>query len=146
MFETIDSAKIHMPSECLPNGKKMWASVNLRFHQQWFQVIYKMETEDNSKDPNVIFITDDEYIAGMMLIENCQVLEVYLISPSYVNGSNSWQMDKVKEVWKAVIPSNEFEKRGRIYILENDNKYVHSFETMNKDEFIKDQLIFRINC
>jgi len=145
MFETVDAAGAKMPPMFLPHETKRWWSVNLIYHRQWFQVIYRFETEEGPGDSNITFCCSSKQVAEMQLIENCKILEVYLVSPGHVNTTNNWKMDKVKEVWKASLKNDKYETLGRIYILENGDEYMSPYELVKKDDFIKDQLIFRIN-
>lgn len=144
MFETEDSSETKMPSTFLPNGKRMWANVSLSMHMQWFYVIYRTQHEGDHELINIIFLTTSEQIIEMLSLENCQILEVYLVSPGYINGSDSWKMEKVKEVWEATLKNDELDTQARIYILEDNSEYVHSYLTMDNDKFTKKELMFEI--
>ena len=143
MFETVDSAEAKMPSIFLPNGKRIWSNVSLSMHIQWFYVIYKTEYEDNTELQNVIFLTRDEQIVEMLSLEKCEILEVYLVSPNYINGSDCWKMEKIKEIWEAKL-KNDVDTRGRIYVLEDGREYMHSYLTMNSEDFTKKELLIEI--
>lgn len=143
MFETIDSAKVEMPSIFLPNGKRIWSNVSLSMHIQWFYVMYKTEYEDDPELKNIIFLTTAEQVAEMSSLEKCQIVEIYLVSPGHINGSDSWKMEKVKEIWKATL-KDESDTRARIYILEDEREYTHSYLTMDKTQFTKSELIFQM--
>ena len=144
MFETIDITEVESPAIFKKNGARVWPSVSLNLHIAWFKVIYRMQKpEDDSKIENIIFVTRAEQIAEMILIEDCQILKVYLMSPGHINGSDDWKMDKIKEVWIATL-KNDLDQRGRIYVLDDGNEYVHSYITMDKSFFTKKELIFGI--
>ena len=144
MFETVDSAEVMMPSILLPEGKHAWSNVSLRIHILWFYVVYRIKYEDDTELTNVIFLTTAEQINEMVFVEKCQLLDVYLVSPGYINGTNNWKMEKIKQVWEATIQCDELDTRGRIYILEDNSEYKHSYQTIENDEITKRKLILEV--
>ena len=144
MFETKDITEIEAAAMFKNNGTRVWPSVSLNMHIQWFYVIYRLQNpEDDSKLKDIIFVTRAEQIAEMILIEGCQILEVYLVAPGHINKSDNWKMKKIKEVWKASLKNNS-DTRGQIYVLDDGDEYVHSYTTMEKSDFTKKELIFKI--
>ena len=144
MFETIESTEAVMPSMFSSPEKHVWWSMHLNTHRQWFYLIYQTQDNNGSELTNVIFLTRAKQIAEMLLIKDCHILEVYLVSPGYINGSNGWKMDKIKEVWRARIRNDEFDMSARIFILDNNTEYMHSYYTTDNDSFTKEELIFKI--
>lgn len=145
MFGTVDSCEVVIPAMPLPDGRRIWSSINLNMHVQWLYVTYQTQNESDPELLDIVFLTETEQLVEMSSSENIKIIEVYIVSPSYVNGSNNWEMDKVKEIWKAKLRIDEFDTRGRIYILEDNREYVHSYLTMDKGDFTKKELIFKSN-
>ena len=145
MFGTMDSTEIVIPSMPLTDGTHIWTSVNLNMHVHWLYVTYQAQYDDDTKLVEIIFLTEAEQLLEISLNEKIQIIEVYLVSPGYVNGSNSWKMEKVKEIWKATLRLDELDSSGRIYIVEGNCEYVHSYLTMDKGDFTKKELIFKSN-
>ena len=143
MFETDSIEEIFMPAMALDENLRQWESVNLTLQSQWFYVVYRTIPKNPEKLLNFKFLSTTEQVASLSLIYSYQIVDVYLGSPGYINGSDSWKMEKLKEIWKASLKNNN-DPRGRIYVLDDGREYVHSYTTMESSDFTKKELIFEI--
>ena len=142
MFETMNSDEITMQPMFLAYGARRWDSVNLVIKTQWFFVEYRTKNKDESELLDYKFLANTKQISEMLLIDHYQIVNVYLGSPDYINGSDSWKMEKIKEIWEASLKNDELDPRGRIYVLADGREYVHSYVTMDKNDFTKKELLF----
>lgn len=144
IFETADSSEIAIPPMFIGRANKRWSNVSLSFHKAWYFVVYDLQTEEGVDENNIIFCSISDQIAEMLLVKNLHIKDVYLVSPGYLNGSDSWKMENVKEVWKAEL-NNDVDGTARVYVLADGREYVHSLCTMDKNDFNKHEIIFEIN-
>ena len=144
MFETIDAAEMNMPVGLLGEGQRMWQFVNLRLHVQWFYMLYETEFEKGSFSSDYALLTDERQIAEMSSFEHVKIIELYIVSPGHLNGSDCSKMEKIKEIWTAKIKNIKSNEKGMIYVLQDDSEYKYSLSTNNNEDFIKNELLVKI--
>jgi hypothetical protein len=144
VFETIDAAEMKFPAGVLAEGQRAWQHVNLRLHVPWFYLLYQTEYSDGTKNSDLIFLAKEEQIVEMLSIEHYKIIDVYLVSPNHLNGSDFWKMEKLKEIWTATIKNNETDENGVIYVLQDNNEYIYTHYENNSEDLIKDKLLIKI--
>ncbi|MCW8988120.1 MAG: hypothetical protein OQK75_10705 [Gammaproteobacteria bacterium] len=144
MFETIDAAEIKFPAGLLAEGQRAWQHIKLRLHVPWFYVLYQTEYSDGTKLSNFVFLAKEEQIIDMQSIDNYKIIDIYLVSPGHLNGSDCWKMEKLKEIWTARIKNNETYETVMIYVLQDNSEYTYSLNSDNNEGFIKDKLLIKL--
>lgn len=139
MFSTDDGAEVPCPF----SGIRLWANVTRHIHAPWFHVVVEGES-DGITCSRMVLLSHIEQLRQMSEIPEVRILEVGLVSPSYINGTLRWQMDPLREVWIGIEPDESQE--ATIFVLESGVHYSYSdsgFRTP-PDKLRKDQLIFRM--
>lgn len=144
MFETIDSSKMNVPIELLSEGQHIWKSVNVRLHVPWFYVQYQKECENFTVSSHLELVTSEEQITEMASFENIKIIDVYIVSPGHLNGSDGWKMEKLREIWTAKSKTLETDEMGVIYVLRNNREYIYSPSIKNDGKLIKNNLLIKI--
>lgn len=91
------------------DGDEFWKTVELALHHSWFILSIKQQDPD-----------DEEFAAGRtLLIDNFEQVKhvlgwcnsptisteyVQIVTPSHINGSQTWAMDRLTKVWSALEP------------------------------------------
>jgi len=143
MFETIDTAELKFPPGLLDKGQRVWQYINIRLHVPLFFMHYQTEYSDGTKLINIMLLAKEEHIVDIQSIDNCKIIETYLVSPSHLNGSDCTKMEKLKEIWTASIKNNT-DEMGMIYVLQDNSEYTYSQYTDNNEELIKNKLLIKI--
>ena len=144
MFETIDAAEMNMPVGLLGEGQRMWQFVNYRLHMHWFYMLYQTDFAKDSVSSDFALLTDERQIAEMSSFDHVKLIDVYIVSPGHLNGSDCWKMEKLKEIWTAKIKKLDSGVEGMIYVLQNNNEYRHPAYADNSEDLIKDELLVKI--
>ncbi|MDO8777845.1 MAG: hypothetical protein Q7K57_55825 [Burkholderiaceae bacterium] len=99
-------------SDYLPDpDETCWVAAQLVHNQPWFVVkIVHIDRSDDEGEMRVhrtmLFsdIADVEDIMRYGTAEQLVIDAVLIVTPSYLNGTNSWKMDRLSAVWVAKEP------------------------------------------
>lgn len=101
MFHTHPEAELALPPGLAAFGERSWHWVELSLQIPYFFLSVNVETEEGSFGCNYIF---SQLKDAMGLIassgDTIKDVEIGLLSPGYMNGSSSYQLGLVKEIWK----------------------------------------------
>lgn len=101
MFHTHPESELTLPPGLAPFGQRSWNWVELSLQIPYFFLSVNVETEEGSFRRHFIFghLRDAlSLIAASRDVFNG--LEIGLLSPGYMNGSSSYQLGQVKEIWE----------------------------------------------
>jgi len=144
MFETIDAAEMNMPVGLLGEGQRMWEFVNYRLHMHWFYMLYHTEFDEDSESSDFALFTNEEQIAKMASFSHVKIIDLYIVSPGYLNGSDRWKMEKIKEIWTSKNKNHESSLEGKIYVLQDNSEYKHPVYTSENEDLIKDKIFVKL--
>ena len=108
MFVTVDDAKMNIPFPLAAKGEHYWTSVQMPLASAWFLVVYE-NNEDGLDCPirSTIFVARAKDVVAIQ--EAVSVVQISLVTPGWVNESNGWKMDSLKEMWIG----SELDKTGQ---------------------------------
>ena len=108
MFITVDDAKMNIPFPLAAKGEHYWTSVQMPLASAWFLVVYE-NNEDGLDCPirSTIFVARAKDVVAIQ--EAVSVVQISLVTPGWVNESNGWKMDSLKEMWIG----SELDKTGQ---------------------------------
>lgn len=101
MFDTHPAAEITLARAFSPSGQRSWQWVELSLQIPFFLLSINLETEEGAIRREFLFSQIKDALglisASRSIIDG---LEIGLLSLGYMNGSNTYQLGRVKEVWK----------------------------------------------
>jgi hypothetical protein len=127
MFHTHSSAELQLPPGLAPRGTRSWHWVELPHHLPYFCVSIGNDGEESLKRQFIVsFIENVLSLLDSPAGKASKRPEVGLMSPDYMNGTDFYQMGRVKEVWKSADGFNHK------YVM-SDGKTLHD-PTMSDGE------------
>jgi len=142
MFQTHKSAEIPIPIELSNNEFRVWSYVQYKLNMYWLQVAYIYIDEHGDEQSNTIFVTELEHLLQLNNESDITLYDIYLISPNHLHGGKGWKMETLKEIHIGYEPDAEYEQEAHIFVLDNKNRYVHSYMDSTEDELTKKKVIF----
>ena len=124
MFETNDMSRMNNPLTLLGDDNYLWSNVSLRLHVPWFYVVYSIDYEDDSKNLDILFVSNIKELINMSNEIIVHIDQVYLVSPGHLNKSDKWMMEPIDKIMEGSEP--EYNQISHIYIVENGNRYIDS--------------------
>ena len=145
MFETHRESEIFL-SEIFQGNEDIqtWGHVSKRSHTLWLYVICKPADKEVDQAP-VIFFTSN--IFDLLVLQgdsSSTIFEAYVISPSYLNGSDIWKMDLLDQVLVGNEPIADTEQHAYIYVLKNEQRLVDSALSTKEGDLENIQLLCQI--
>ena len=113
MFITNDAFRDPFSNMFYGDGDTCWKAVELILHQSWFLVSFAQEGTGSEKGiefgRNMLMsnFQQVEQLLELKSQDGLRVNSVNIITPSHVNGTDGWRMDKVSAVWLGKTPSME---------------------------------------
>lgn len=104
MFRTHSEAELMLPPGLAPCGERSWNWIELPIQIPFFFLSFTIEMGEGSLRRRFVFshIRDIQSLIAESKEELID-LEIGLLSPGYMNGSNSYQFGQVKEIWEARV-------------------------------------------
>lgn len=101
MFHTYPEAELRLPPGLATFGERSWHWVELSIQIPYFFLSVNVEIEECIIRRHFIF---SQLRDALSLIaasrDDVKKLEIGLLSPGYMNGSSSYQLGRVKEIWE----------------------------------------------
>jgi hypothetical protein len=133
VFETFPQAEIRVPPGILGLGVKCWHCVLRSTAEPWFHVTYDV-LRDGESWAHVMLCDRVE-----QLTEFCRpspdgicVQEVQLISPSWLNGTDRWKMERLAELWQCSDRTQV--GRANIFVMEDGSRYSEASVKLTSEE------------
>ena len=143
MFETHDNAEIEIETGFAEPGVRQWRYIKKPLHTHWFHVTYESCKADDELIVHIVFLSDPAQLEEFSKLGKVKILQVELVSPKYMNGSNSWKMETLKEIWQAEEPSNKGQF-AYVFILGSNAKYVYSAVDTPEQKLVNKRIIFSV--
>ena len=141
MFEASESAEIEMPINLHRPGEHIFEAMQIRLHIPWFYVAYFIRDNEGGTTSNMMFLVDIHQILNMYMADNIDIIEAYLVSPSYINNTGCWKMDKLKEIWG--VNTELLNNLGLTYVMEDGREYAYSSSGLENENIKKENLLIR---
>ena len=101
MFYTYSEAEIRIPAVLTSDGQHTWSWVELSLHIPIYFLSAMVETEDGHFMRNFLFCHLRDVLHLIQTSKHATSdVELRLLSPGYMNGSKSYQLQKIDEVWE----------------------------------------------
>lgn len=139
MFQTFDSAKFPLPWG--GEGANAWSYAELMVNAAWFYANCEL-TDGVDTLISTYLLSKSSQINDLQSNPDIAIQKIYIVSPPYINGSDSWEMSPLAKVSTGRIAIKDCEIKVEIYELENGKKYYSDSETQNDDNITNAQVIF----
>lgn len=130
MLQTNVNSELKFPWN---NGEeRIWAHGEIPLNTPWFYVACKLkERETFFGTTHIIFNLDQ--LKSLQDYSEISILNVYLVSPARMNGTNDWQMDILKEVTTGDGQVDGRDIKIDVFELVNGKKYLSNFSNNFKN-------------
>jgi len=108
----------------------------------WLQITYSVIDENGDDTHNTIFLTELEHFMQLKDERNITFYDIYLVSPNYMNGGKGWTMETLKEIHVGYESDGTYEQEAYIFVLDNGNRYIHSYMDSTEADLTKKTMIF----
>lgn len=121
MFQTSPQMQLELPEQLSNPNCQRWHTVMQVLNCRWFQIIFFDKLQQYQK----ILFTGDMDVLEWMAKNNCiELLEVNLVSPSYLNGTAHWQLNRlVQVIARTVIDGSHEVLAGYEYLLADGQSF-----------------------
>ncbi len=117
MFETNDQARLQPSIYFVPEeGTHQWAYISQTANNEWFYVTYETADEEIVCRQQMM-IPIAPYVLALATRDAPEafIRSIQLVSPPWLNGSDTWLMEEVKEI-RLIGPKYVYELTdGRVY-------------------------------
>jgi len=132
MFQTVDSAKL--PISWKDSGESVWSYAELLVNTTWFYADCKL-TDGVDTVSSTYLLSKSSQISDLLKNPNISIRSIYVVSPPYINGTDSWNMTPLVKVSVGQLKNDDYETKIEIYELADGIKYYSNCE-INSDECI----------
>ena len=112
MFLTTEFARVMNP--LLDKDEYGWSQVQLIINAPWYFCSIS-ESEDEEWFNTSVILSNIRLVIDLSNNPKIILKDIYLITPSHINKSNFWKMDKVQKVYKST--NHELKKSKQVYKL-----------------------------
>ncbi len=137
MFITQKHTKI--PLQIVSPGEELWPFVELSINCPWFYCEYERLFEDESFNSTILF-SNIEHIKSFKNLENVNVKAVYLVSPSYLNRTGEWKMNRLAKIQSAELKYKDSSVPIKKYVGVDGSSLIHNFTGLGREN--KTKLVF----
>ena len=123
MFTTYESTKI--PLQLSTNGESLWPFVELNIISLWFACEYEVLYDDHPFI-SIRFFTNFEHIKALIAVDNVKLISVYLVSPSYLNSTDEWKMNKLERIQSAELSNKGTNLLMYKYVMSDGCSLIHN--------------------
>lgn len=148
MFITRPSSRSPISNLFAEVGVGYWHSVELAAGAPWYLVKFRQVQRDDAGEfelNRTMLLTSleaVEHIAGEGSVGTLRLDSVHVVTPSHLNGSNSWKMELLQAVWMAQEP-NAPGQLAEIYEIHGGAKYVYSMMETSIDDLERKTVRFK---
>lgn len=141
MFLTLDDAKIRTPFPIEAEGEHYWGSVQLLLRNLWFLVDYEIDGDEaGHRTCAAVLVANARDVVAICKLAN--VLQVAMITPEWMNKTDGWKMDTLREMWTGTEPDSESDDTATICVTASGTRHVISALQTAEDELLSLHRIF----
>lgn len=102
MFHTYPQAELTLPPPLAPDGERCWRWVELFAHIPFFYLNVKVNVGEDATCGREFLFCHLKDLLGLLNLskDEFQDIEVGLMSPGHMNGTDFYQLSRVKEIWE----------------------------------------------
>jgi len=103
MFHTYPEAELSIPIGLAPNGERSWYWMELGIMTAYFFVTVQIETDEGDSFTRYLWFSQIDPVMQIahQLGKRLHLFRLDLFSPGYMNGSDGYRLDQVKQVWRS---------------------------------------------
>jgi hypothetical protein len=100
MFYTSPAAFVPTSKLFGSDASKKWRWIEFGLYMPYFLVTLRISDGDSEIDQHLMFGQIQDLMAHAVLVsDNAVIIEIGLLSPGYMNGTDNYLLGKLKEVW-----------------------------------------------
>ncbi len=151
MFITRDAYKSPISAFFQNGGDLAWSATELATQQIWF-LAHLEEIDPEDGDGCICHRT--VLLFDFLSVENflnfgqeskVRLKSVHIVTPSHVNGTDSWKMDQLRAVWQGREMVDDHPIPTNIYETVSGEMYPASYCGLTSEELAGDTLKFRFS-
>lgn len=145
MFITNEAHRSPIPKIFGVDGDEFWSTVELALHHAWFILSISQRDPDDEEFAvgRTLLLHNFEQVKQVLSWSNSPKISteyVQIVTPSHINGSQTWAMDRLKKVWSALEP-DESAQKVNIFETASGCIYTDSWVRTAHDQLIDRKLI-----
>ena len=141
MFETNRGYEVMLPEIFgADEGNQVWERVSTRLHMLWFYVICLPTDKELDQLAQILLISDIEGLLDLQKDNSATIREVYVVSPSHLNGSNAWKMDLLDHVLTGIEPMHDFKEETGIEQMSDFQQHAYIYVMKNGQRLLDSNL------
>ena len=142
MFATHETARL--PNLLASKGVNQWSFVAVMLNHYWLHITYVVDHGEDGRFTETLMSSSISQLLELTEQANLEVIFVDLVSPDYMNGTERWKMEALREIW--LCSSDKFPKQ-KVYVfqLESGVRYEDIRPTATTD-YHENELIFSLNA
>lgn len=142
MFKTYQSAEVFNPFA--EANEKYWSYAEMGLHLPWFYVQYSRNFDDESCHSMFIF-SRIEQLQELAENPSVKIIEVNVVTPGYINKSDSWQMGRLTKILKGMGVLEGSDAPIFIYVLTDGTEILYSLAGGRATKHTKFETVFSIH-
>lgn len=139
MFQTFENAKLPIPWK--DGGESVWSYAELMVNSVWFYADCKL-TDGVDTVTSTYLLSRSSQIGDLVINPDITIRSIYLVSPPYINGTESWSMSPLVKVSVGLLTHEEYESKVEIYEFANGNKCYSCSEVKNDERITKIKIVY----
>jgi hypothetical protein len=135
LFVTTSAMRHEVASRLMP-GVDVWDAVEVEF--QVPILLLSVSPASSSQDGLVrrTFLGKPHHLAQFRTSSELQLSSVALFSPSHLNGTGAWQLDRLSEVWECLDPSDG--SRAWLFVLADGRRLTDSLQHTVAENLVRE--------
>lgn len=122
LFQTHETDSACIPPGLAQDGWNYWSAIRLMGQVRWFIVTFwSGSQEDRCKETMFLIDTGHLFWLSEPTTSGVDVDEIYVVTPGHMNGTASWAMEPLSEVWSATGPQGV---NARLLVTRAGRRYV----------------------
>lgn len=151
MFITRDAYKSPVSALFSGSGEFVWSVTELATQQIWFLAhLEELQSENDSGflSSRTLLLFDFQSVEHFIHSNQdgrVRLKSIHIVTPGHVNGSDNWQMDRLRAVWQGREPFRGHDVPMNIFETVTGKKYPASFCSLSIEELAGDTLKFQFS-
>ncbi|MCM8921588.1 MAG: hypothetical protein LC540_16245 [Candidatus Thiodiazotropha sp.] len=112
-------------SALMPSEQHVWSYVFSELNTYWLHVVIGIKNQEGLYDYRAYFLTEIDDLVTLTKRPGTTIYEVGLVSPSYMNGTDNWQMDLLEAIAEGREPDTEYPEHYYVFELRDGKQYTY---------------------
>lgn len=146
MFCTHADGEIKIPEIFDEKDEYWWSYIKLPLFTPYFLVVCSPADKSTDGCSSTFFFTTIDEVKMVYSDAMVDILSVNLVSPGYMNGSGTWQMDELRTVYRGLeMGEPDHRQFGFIYSVASGSRYLQCGVATSESELEDLQVIFDLS-